>query len=588
MIKRFIYILLIISPLMSQEDRWTTTRFEHWWSTTFNSMLYREPFKFIPYKIKLGKYYYGGDDYWKQIISKRETNLNASPFESLSNNNFDYVNDIEYRKGINLEIDFLGYNFFKNLENSIDIILSLGYKLNKPLSKSPNIDDWISDDKSYRYYPVSNTLKLNATFIVHKNESFFSYINYSYGKVRASLFKNSRGERVIKGEGSSYNIDLGFNIVSKIKNKKFNLLYGFEIGLNELTLDDIDIRSRIISINSQDVALKFTIGIAYGGNRTIGDQAYNYLINSDYIDAIDSFNKFKIKYPNHPKVKLANEMIDFSNRKIAYDMLYNGIDSYNKNNIEKAIDWYKQGLSQAKDPTLIYEIESRQYIIADKLFQNFDFYTESFTIEESIKYIEYIESISSKIINDIKMKKVGLLYDLGEVYLNSNDYDAAYKLYLENRVLYPDYTYIYEAKVNVLISYLIEKVNLDILKKDYISAYKTMKFISSIYPNINKYIEDNIAMLKLELESQNSDRINSYILDIINDAKSQFKTLDQSTVIQIGNSFNKIVKLIGEPIEIKSRRIVEDTYQMSTYIINNINYRLFFENNILFDIEKYD
>lgn len=573
---------------MSQEDRWTTTRFEHWWSTTFNSMLYREPFKFIPYKIKLGKYYYGGDDYWKQIISKRETNLNASPFESLSNNNFDYVNDIEYRKGINLEIDFLGYNFFKNLENSIDIILSLGYKLNKPLSKSPNIDDWISDDKSYRYYPVSNTLKLNATFIVHKNESFFSYINYSYGKVRASLFKNSRGERVIKGEGSSYNIDLGFNIVSKIKNKKFNLLYGFEIGLNELTLDDIDIRSRIISINSQDVALKFTIGIAYGGNRTIGDQAYNYLINSDYIDAIDSFNKFKIKYPNHPKVKLANEMIDFSNRKIAYDMLYNGIDSYNKNNIEKAIDWYKQGLSQAKDPTLIYEIESRQYIIADKLFQNFDFYTESFTIEESIKYIEYIESISSKIINDIKMKKVGLLYDLGEVYLNSNDYDAAYKLYLENRVLYPDYTYIYEAKVNVLISYLIEKVNLDILKKDYISAYKTMKFISSIYPNINKYIEDNIAMLKLELESQNSDRINSYILDIINDAKSQFKTLDQSTVIQIGNSFNKIVKLIGEPIEIKSRRIVEDTYQMSTYIINNINYRLFFENNILFDIEKYD
>ena len=573
---------------MSQEDRWTTTRFEHWWSTTFNSMLYREPFKFIPYKIKLGKYYYGGDDYWKQIISKRETNLNASPFESLSNNNFDYVNDIEYRKGINLEIDFLGYNFFKNLENSIDIILSLGYKLNKPLSKSPNIDDWISDDKSYRYYPVSNTLKLNATFIVHKNESFFSYINYSYGKVRASLFKNSRGERVIKGEGSSYNIDLGFNIVSKIKNKKFNLLYGFEIGLNELTLDDIDIRSRIISINSQDVALKFTIGIAYGGNRTIGDQAYNYLINSDYIDAIDSFNKFKIKYPNHPKVKLANEMIDFSNRKIAYDMLYNGIDSYNKNNIEKAIDWYKQGLSQAKDPTLIYEIESRQYIIADKLFQNFDFYTESFTIEESIKYIEYIESISSKIINDIKMKKVGLLYDLGEVYLNSNDYDAAYKLYLENRILYPGYTYIYEAKVNVLISYLIEKANLDILKKDYISAYKTMKFISSIYPNINKYIEDNIAMLKLELESQNADRINHYILDIINDAKNQFKTLDQSIVIQIGNSFNKIVKLIGEPVEIKSRRIVEDTYQMSTYIINNINYRLFFENNILFDIEKYD
>ena len=57
--------------------------------------------------------------------------------------------------------------------------------------------------------------------------------------------------------------------------------------------------------------------------------------------------------------------------------------------------------------------------------------------------------------------------------------------------------------------------------------------------------------------------------------------------IKIGDSFNKIVRSIGDPIETKSRKINEDTYQMSTYVINNTNYRLFFENNILFDIEKY-
>ena len=588
MIKRFIYILLIISSLMSQENRWSSTRFEHWWDTTFKSMLYREPFKFIPYKIKLGKYYYGGSDYWNQIISVGKTDLSESPFKTLDDISFDYIDDIKYRQGINLEIDFLGYNFFKNLENSIDIIFSLGYKLNKPLSKSPNIDDWIVDNESYRYYPVSNTLKLNTTFIMHKGEKYFSYINYSYGKVRASLFKNNNGKRVIKGKGSSYSLDLGFNIVSKVKNRNFNLLYGFEIGLNELNLDDIDTKSRILEINSQDVALKFTIGIAYGGNRTIGDQAFNYLINSDYLDAIDSFNKFKIKYPNHPKVKLANEMIDFSNRELAYDMLYNGIDSYNNNNIEEAIDWYAEGLSQTQDSTLIYEFESRQYIIADELFSNFDTYTQSFTIEESISYIQYIESISSKISNDTKLKKVNLLYERGQVYLNNDNFEAAYKLYLENIDLYPNYIYIYKAKINILISYLIKKANSDFLKKDYIGAYKAMKFINSIYPNINNYIENNIMMLKLELESQNADRINSYILDIINDAKSQFKILDQNTVIKIGNSLDKIIKIIGEPIDVKTRIIVDDIYHMYTYTINNMNYRLFFENNILFDIEKYN
>jgi len=573
---------------MPNENRWATTRFEEWWNSKFNSLLYREPFTFIPYKIKLGTYNYGGNDYWEQIFSEGSTDLSNSPFITDNNDEFNYVNDLKYREGIALEIDFLGYNFFKKLENSVDIIFSLGYKLNKPLLKSEYINDWINDNEVYRYYPVMHTLKLNSTFILHRSEKYFSYFNYSFGKVDASLFKDSQGDRVIKGEGTSTSMDIGFNIIKKLKNKKFNLLYGFEIGLNELKLDDIDIDSRITSINSQDAGIKFTIGVAYGGNRTIGDQGFSYLINSDYIDAIDSFNKFKIQHPNHPKVKLANTMIEFSREQIAYDMLYNGIDSYNNKKIEDAIDWFNQGLSHAKDSTLIYEIKSRQYIIATELFQDFDVYTEQFTLDESINYINYIESISSNINKDIKSKKVDLLYAKGDYYLSIGDYENANKKYSENNLLYPDYFYIYKGKINIFLSFLIEEANTLLLKKDYINAYETMKFINSLYPNINDYIENNIALLKLELDTQNANRINNHILDIINNAKKEFQTLDQSTVIQIGDSFNKIVNSIGEPIETKSRRINKDTYQMSTYLINNINYRLFFENNILFDIEKYD
>ena len=67
MLKRSIYILLFISILFPYENRWATTRFEHWWNENFNSMLYREPFSFIPYKIKIGKFYYGGNDFWSQV-----------------------------------------------------------------------------------------------------------------------------------------------------------------------------------------------------------------------------------------------------------------------------------------------------------------------------------------------------------------------------------------------------------------------------------------------------------------------------------------------------------------------------------------
>ena len=281
-------------------------------------------------------------------------------------------------------------------------------------------------------------------------------------------------------------------------------------------------------------------------------------------------------------------MIGFSKEQIAYDMLYNGIDSYNNNDIDSAIDWFNKGLSQAKDSTLIYEIESRQYIIADDLFKNFDFYTQKFTIDESIDYINYIESISSKINKDIRTKKVNLLYLKGDSFLSNNQYDKAYAVYQENNILYPDYLYIFKGKINVFISYLIDQTNSFLLQRDYINAYETMKFINRLYPNINDYIEDNIALLKLELEAQNANRINQYILDIINDVKNQFKAIDRNTVIQIGDSFNKIVASIGDPLQTKSRKLNNDTYQMSTYVINNTNYRLFFENNILFDIEKYD
>ena len=61
-------LLLIISFCFSYENTWSTTRFEYWWNSSFNSMQYREPISFIPYKLKIGKFYYGGNNYIKQVI----------------------------------------------------------------------------------------------------------------------------------------------------------------------------------------------------------------------------------------------------------------------------------------------------------------------------------------------------------------------------------------------------------------------------------------------------------------------------------------------------------------------------------------
>ena len=79
-------------------------------------MSFREPFSFMPYRIKVGTFQYGGDDFWKHFFSEGMPNFNNSPFITDGSVEFDFVDDIKFREGLDLEIDFLGYNFFQKLQ----------------------------------------------------------------------------------------------------------------------------------------------------------------------------------------------------------------------------------------------------------------------------------------------------------------------------------------------------------------------------------------------------------------------------------------------------------------------------------------
>ena len=583
----FFYLFLFTTFLFSFEDKWATTRFERWWNSKFNTMQFREPFTFQPYKIKIGTFYYGGNDFCEEFFKSEQTDLLNSAFIINQDIDFSTIDNIYNKQGIKLEIDFLGYNFLKKIENKVDFIIGLGYKITKPTSII-NMNSWTNDNSNtYDYNPIIQDLNINSTLAMQWSEKFSPYIYYSYGIVEAELFKNEDGERFVKGSGHSNSFALGFNIVSPLKAKQYNLLYGFELSLNDITIDEIsDVSNPLLEINSQSVGVNFTVGIAYGGKKTDGDRGFNYLIHSDYIDAIDKLENFKKLHSKHPKIKLANQMIDFSKRQIAYDMLYNGIDCHNINDIDCAISWYNQALDNSNDKTLTYEIESRQYIIADDLFSNFTKVSSEFTINESIEYLEYIESISRKIHDKILGAKIKFYYKKADVFISSKNYDKAYEIYQNNQKSFPDDKYIYQGYINNLISLLIEKTNNKILSKDYITAYQTMKLLNSIYPNAASYIDENIKILKDELDMMHTNRINKILKEIMSNIRKEFFPLDESTVIMVGNSYDKIIKLLGEPTEIADRIKGNDLYLMSLHTVNNKTYQFYFENNILFDFEE--
>ena len=54
-------------------------------------MTYREPFSFIPYKITLGKFYYGGSDFWSKVDLTHAFGIGTSPFQTENGEEFNPV-----------------------------------------------------------------------------------------------------------------------------------------------------------------------------------------------------------------------------------------------------------------------------------------------------------------------------------------------------------------------------------------------------------------------------------------------------------------------------------------------------------------
>jgi len=179
--KKYI-LLLLVSFSFSYENTWSTTRFEYWWNSKINKSLFREPVSFIPYKIKLGYYNYGGMKYWDNFPNNSDTLL-SSPITSNNNKNFDFINDQKHRKGIALEIDFLSYNFFKKFQNIVDVTIGIGYKLRKPSSKllipydENNLDEnWFDDNRNFFFNPTVHNLNINTNFIFQISNIFILII----------------------------------------------------------------------------------------------------------------------------------------------------------------------------------------------------------------------------------------------------------------------------------------------------------------------------------------------------------------------------------------------------------------------------
>ena len=577
--KKIFLIFLFLSWPHFEETNWATTRFEAFWKSTFKQMTFREPIDFLPYDIRIGYYEYGGSNYFNELDNflSDNDNLESSPYSSSDLNFPDIVNK-KFRKMIALEIDFLRYNFFKDQQNVIDIQFGFGYRLYKNINKVAfNNGDYLK--------PEFNEFNINGTFIMQFNPRYYNYLYYSSGYTRASFYDNNFTNSESKGSGISNHLGLGMNFIIPANQEKSNFHCGLELRLSSLNIDNIDEPnnlSRIDDFNMESIGLLFSFGVGYGGKKTLGDVAYSSMLKNNYIDAYEKLKLYK-KSSRTYNISEVNEMIQFSKNQIPYQLYNNAMAYYDDGEFKEALKLLKK-ISYKDDIDLDYKINSIKYIIADKMLNNFIKIENEQSIDYRIQYYNDIKDISPKIRKAVN-KRLSILYlQKGDYLLSNNNYEEAYEFYMYSKTTGEHNPEQIKIKLSNLIIVALNDAYGFLEKKENVIAYEKLFFVKNITDNNNEYILSLMNFLDNRIQTIKSEKIKERMKAILKDKETFIPTQIKKEIL-IGDSYIKVVDILGEPLDEISRGKVNSIYKMIKYSINNKIYRLFFKDDILIDID---
>ena len=577
--KKIFLIFLFLSWPHFEETNWATTRFEAFWKSTFKQMTFREPIDFLPYDIRIGYYEYGGSNYFNELDNflSDNDNLESSPYSSSDLNFPDIVNK-KFRKMIALEIDFLRYNFFKDQQNVIDIQFGFGYRLYKNINKVAfNNGDYLK--------PEFNEFNINGTFIMQFNPRYYNYLYYSSGYTRASFYDNNFTNSESKGSGISNHLGLGMNFIIPANQEKSNFHCGLELRLSSLNIDNIDEPNnltRIDDFNMESIGLLFSFGVGYGGKKTLGDVAYSSMLKNNYIDAYEKLKLYK-KSSRTYNMSEVNEMIQFSKNQIPYQLYNNAMAYYDDGEFKEALKLLKK-ISYKDDIDLDYKVNSIKYIIADKMLNNFIKIENEQSIDYRIQYYNDIKDISPKIRKAVN-KRLSILYlQKGDYLLSNNNYEEAYEFYMYSKTTGEHNPEQIKIKLSNLIIVALNDAYGFLEKKENVIAYEKLFFVKNIADNNNEYILSLMNFLDNRIQTIKSEKIKERMKAILKDKETFIPTQIKKEIL-IGDSYIKVVDILGEPLDEISRGKVNSIYKMIEYSINNKIYRLFFKDDILIDID---
>ena len=574
--KKIFLIFLFFSFVKLDESNWASTRFETFWKKTFKQMTFREPIYFLPYDIRLGYYEYGGLNYFDELDNflSENDNLESNPYNS-TDIDFPDISSKKFRKMVALELDFLRYNFLKDLQNNIDIHIGFGYKLYKNINKIAFSNGDFLD-------PEFNEFNINSTFIKQVNPRYYNYLYLSKGYARASFYNSSGIDA--NGSGISNHLGLGFNFISN-NNEKSNFHYGIELRFSSLKIDNINEPNnlnRIDDFNMENIGLIFSFGVGYGGNKTLGDKAFMKMLNRNYIDSYEEFKLYKSSDKIYNKSKL-DKMVEFSKSQIPYKFYRDAVDFHSSNQLDYSLNSLNK-VNYKNDLDLEYKVNSLKYIIADKMLNDFSNNKNKYSIDYQIQFYKDLIKVSPKISKNVNKKLYPLFLQKGDYLFQNNNYEEAYEFYMYSITTGESNPEQIKIKLsNLIISILNEAYDL-LEKKENIIAYEKLFFAKNIADDNNEFIQSLMNILENRMKSIMLDKTQEKMRTLISEKEITVEIINKKEIL-IGDRLIDIKNILGSPENEISRKIENRTYKMINYFIDNRSYKLFFKNDILIDID---
>ncbi|MAQ43471.1 MAG: hypothetical protein CMG25_03175 [Candidatus Marinimicrobia bacterium] len=559
--KILISILLINMTFVFAQESWNTNIFDYSWNKISKRMIYRDPIVFTPFEIRAGYFHYGGSDYLNEF-PLFGGNINKHPLELdsthvLSN---DFLSNLKDRRGLFFELDIVKTNFLLWIlpQNIIDVQFGLGYRISNMINQPdfPNMMIYPNPENpiyAYKFYPKIHDFNINTTINWQFNELLIPYLYHSIGFSRISLYKTSDANKnYLYGNGISETLSFGIKkiIQNQDRPKSYNLYYGAEIkGIRTtaINLDDKYEFSPITGFDIRGISFNITFGVALGGNRTVGDEAFSMMLQNDYASAIPAFEEYIETYPKHGKIKKAKKMLAFCKTQLPYQNYKKGINELNDENLDKAIMRFNDAYLEA-DENLKLDINFKREELANEILDYISNNFDNIPMKKCEELLDKALDTSSSVIDDVNILKGKLFFKKATLLHESNLLNDALEYYKVTLSYDPDLENLVNYRLKILVNDILDNSNKYQNNKEYLLAIGFLKKAIEIVPELSKPLSLKIKEFENiidDLDYLKTHETIGYLLE-----KNQTKGRAKNPLI-IGMTKDKIIELIGMPDNIK-------------------------------------